>query len=60
MIVKKISIEVYECHQCGKQWLQRPRPTRTGDGKAITKIVLDRPKNCSECKSRYWEKGIAQ
>ena len=48
-----INTEVYSCKRCGKGWLQRHKVVKNDDN-SIKDIKSNRPKNCTECKSKYW------
>lgn len=56
--MKDYTGDVYDCKQCRYQWVQRPKVVRDSDGLKIKKILLEKPKNCSNCKSEYWENGL--
>lgn len=48
--------EVYKCHTCGKEWLQRILAKYQDDGLKIKRIeALKKPKTCTHCKSRLWD-----
>lgn len=52
----KYTIEKYTCERCNYQWMQRALARRDKTGRTITEVVLTTPKNCSRCKSPYWDR----
>jgi len=56
MKTEKFTIEKFMCERCEYQWMQRALTKRDRSGLKITEVLLSTPKNCSNCKSPYWDK----
>ena len=53
---ERYTVEKFTCERCEYQWMQRPDTKRDKLGMNILEVVLSTPKNCSHCKSPYWDR----